>query len=169
MDFPSRDEARVYARLQAKEASKERAEQDPASSTVAAPGSEMSPEARAAEKRFSVERKGFEGDVYDRRGMRDLIRTGEIVESDRVRIDDGEPTAAREVSDLKALFDLKKKSTVTPPLRCRSHTDRMAHFVCPETERPLCDECAQEKKFGGTSIRVCAHCGGPAREMVAPS
>ena len=33
--------------------------------------------------------------------------------------------------------------------------------------RALCEECAEEKKFGGTSLRVCAHCGGTAGDLHA--
>jgi hypothetical protein len=162
MDFPSRDEARVYARLKAQDAARREAPaaggQGPAEATETG-------ETTAAGKRFSVEKKGFEGEVYDRRSIRDLIRTGELLEQDRVRVGEGEPVSASEVPELKPLFDLKKKSSLTPPRRCRTHTDRVAHFVCADGDRPLCEDCAQEKKFGGASLRVCAHCGGVATEL----
>ena len=31
--------------------------------------------------------------------------------------------------------------------------------------RPLCEECAPEKKFGNSTARVCSHCGGNAQEL----
>ncbi len=50
---------------------------------------------------------------------------------------------------------------------CRKHTDVVAHYQCKDSGRPLCDECAPEKKFGGTSVRVCDHCGGNVRDLHA--
>ena len=52
-----------------------------------------------------------------------------------------------------------------PPAVCRTHTERVAHFVCANTKRPLCEECIEEKRFGGTSVLVCRHCGGTAAEL----
>lgn len=171
MDFPSRDEARIYARLQ-KEASAIRLEpeaQSPASppppresAVISEPGSPPSKE----EPRFRVEKSGFEADVYDRRGMRNLIRTGEVTENDRIRVGDQPGVLAGDVAELKSLFHLKKAQKGTPPICCRTHTDQVAFFQCGDTGRPLCEECGPEKKFGGTTIRVCNHCGGTAIELL---
>ena len=181
MDFPSRDEARVYARLQA--------EGEPAGgppeqiATVAEappprPAERAAPrslDATAAEsgdgasgKSFRVEKQGFENDTFDRRGIRNLIRTGEVSEQDFVTVDGASPTAAGSVPFLKSLFKLRATSTVTPPPRCRTHTDLLAFYKCQETSRPLCEECAPEKKFGNTIARVCSHCGGTASELSPP-
>jgi hypothetical protein len=43
----------------------------------------------------------------------------------------------------------------------------VAHFVCHDTDRPLCEECAPEKKFGANTTRVCAHCGGTIDDLSA--
>ena len=72
------------------------------------------------------------------------------------------------LATLKGLFGLRKNARVNPPTCCRTHTDRVAHFKCRDSIRPLCEECAPEKKFGQTVIRVCGHCGGTATELVAP-
>ena len=110
----------------------------------------------------------WETDVFDRRAMRNLIRSGEVQENDRVRVDDAEPVVAGSISFIKGLFGLRKNARVNPPTCCRTHTERVAHFKCRDSVRPLCEECAPEKKFGQTIIRVCGHCGGTATEMVAP-
>jgi predicted Zn finger-like uncharacterized protein len=193
MDFPSREEARIYARLRAEGAS---TPDPPAPARVAAAAAparqphpamyqDMSPEPAAVREnapaflssdepqatdnlRFRVDKPGWETDVFDRRAMRNLIRSGEVGENDRVRVDDAEPVPAVGISFLKGLFGLRKNSRVNPPTCCRTHTDRVAHFKCRDTVRPLCEECAPEKKFGQTVIRVCGHCGGTATEMVAP-
>ncbi len=193
MDFPSRDEARVYARLQ------ENPAPDPVSPAVASPPAraEASPVARVSAPapaaafavprdpslphleegsgagsenvKFRIDRPGFEADVFDRRGMRNLIRSGGLEESDRVRMDDSPPVAAVDLPFLTSLFALRKTSRVMPPTCCRTHTERVAHFSCRDTARPLCEECCPEKKFGATVIRVCNHCGGTADELVAPT
>jgi predicted Zn finger-like uncharacterized protein len=193
MDFPSREEARIYARLQTQTPAAAPA-RAPAAAVAAAPParqphpamySDMSPEPAAVREnaaatltadepsatdnlRFRVDKPGWETDVFDRRAMRNLIRSGEVGENDRVRVDDAEPVPAVGISFLKGLFGLRKNARVNPPTCCRTHTDRVAHFKCRDNVRPLCEECAPEKKFGQTIIRVCGHCGGTATELVAP-
>ena len=154
MDFPSRDQARTQARLQGQAAKKE------AAADVAAELEKTGRIAVGGEKAFRLDKRGWEDDYFDRRGIRNLIRTGEILERDRVFAPDGSWVVAGEMAELKPLFDLKRKSKNTPPRCCRTHTDRLAHFVCPDTNRPLCEECAPEKKFGENVVRVCSHCGG---------
>ena len=183
MDFPSREEARVYIRLQSTvadartpEAESPEAVSTPRGSTptpspsspapASAPMAE--PPAPDAEKRYAVEKKGFEGDAYDRRAMRNLIRSGAINEFDSVRAGEAAAVRAADLPELKSLFELRKSARATPPAVCRAHTDVMAFYLCSDSGRPLCDECAQEKKFGGTSVRVCTHCGGTVREMDHP-
>ena len=163
MDFPSREEARVYAMLQ----SGGGAAAEPASTgaPAAAKASAAVADAPAAEKLYRVEKKGFENDVYDRRSMRSLIRSGGLLENDSVAIDSDPARRAGEIPELKSLFDLRKSSRVQPPTVCRKHTDRVAYYVCAGTDRPLCEECAAEKKFGGASVRVCEHCGGTVNEI----
>ncbi len=119
--------------------------------------------------RFRVDKAGFEADVFDRRAMRNLIRSGEVDEKDRVRMDEDQPVAAVDLPFLKSLFALRKTSRVMPPTCCRTHTERVAHFSCRDSRRPLCEECSPEKKFGATVIRVCNHCGGTADVLVAPT
>ena len=183
MDFPSRDEARVYARLQAQGEPAEAvaagmvADAPPALAatppapkprpwTPPAPGSlAADPGEHGADQRFRVEKQGFENDVFDRRGIRNLIRTGEVSAEDFVSVDEAAPVAAGEVPFLKSLFKLRATSNVTPPARCRAHTELIAHYKCQDTARPLCEECAPEKKFGNAIARVCAHCGGTAVEL----
>ena len=116
-------------------------------------------------KVYRVERKGFENDTYDRRGMRNLIRTGGLAENDPVRADEEPSRKASDFPELKSLFDLKKNSRLKPPPVCRKHTDQLAHYVCVDTGRPLCEACAAEKKFGGASVRVCEHCGGTVNDL----
>ncbi len=118
--------------------------------------------------RFRVDKTGYETDIFDRRAMRNLIRAGDLDENDRVKVDDAPPVPAGEVGFLKSFFALRKTSRIQPPTCCRTHTDRVAHFKCRDTGRPLCEECSPEKKFGATIIRVCSHCGGTASELVSP-
>jgi len=189
MDFPSRDEARVYARLQAQTLTQAQAQAAAAGGAPTAPDPPVSmpeppaPPLRAAPplveaaqgeagegaagQRFFVEKAGFENDVFDRRAIRNLIRTGEIEESDLVRVDEAGAVPAGQVALLKSLFKLRATSSVTPPTRCRKHTERVAFFRCQSTARPLCEDCAPEKKFGQTTLRVCEHCGGSAGELVS--
>ena len=188
MDFPSRDEARVYARLQAESADAASAPDAGAAIPNPAPAApppierkapvwkppipgSLPPEGDPASvhQRFRVEKQGFETDEFDRRAIRNLIRTGEVTEADFVSVDGAAPVAAGQVPFLKSLFKLRATSTVTPPARCRTHTDRVGFYKCQDTARPLCEECAPEKKFGNTIARVCSHCGGTAAELVAPA
>jgi pyruvate/2-oxoglutarate dehydrogenase complex dihydrolipoamide acyltransferase (E2) component len=178
MDFPSREEARVYARLQAQNAAA--AEDPPAkadpppeaatpkapSETPSAPGSlpPETPEAATAQ-RFRFERRGFENDVFDRRGIRNLIRTGDVSEDDLVSVDEAAAIPAGQVPFLRSMFKLRSTSMALPPPRCRTHTEVLAFYECEETARPLCEECAPEKKFGNTTTRVCTHCGSNAQEL----
>jgi hypothetical protein len=172
MDFPSRDEARELIRQQAEAVSVgAAAPARPASvsegagaSVVAVASGESA--ASAGGVRFRVEKPGFESDVFDRRGFRNLIRTREVVEGDRVRVDDSEPVVAESVPYLKSLFNLARGQEGEPPPCCRTHTEKVAFFRCNDSGRPLCEECAPEKKFGGSTIRVCTHCGGTATDIV---
>ncbi len=203
MDFPSREEARVYARLQAASATpsappepatatdladltasrRPRLAPEPVSAPEAAPAAKppvwkppaagsLPPdgvETASANQRFRVEKQGFESDVFDRRAIRNLIRTGEVTEEDFVGVDGAAPVPAGQLPFLKSLFKLRATSTVMPPARCRTHTDLVAFYKCQDTARPLCEECAPEKKFGSAVARVCSHCGGVAVELVAPA
>jgi hypothetical protein len=205
MDFPSREEARVYARLQTENVAAS-VPSEPATATdladltasrrarpAPAPEADPAPdpapaakppvwkppaagslppdsvETASANQRFRVEKQGFESDVFDRRSIRNLIRTGEVTEEDFVSVDDAAPVPAGQLPFLKSLFKLRATSTVTPPARCRTHTDLVAFYKCQDTSRPLCEECAPERKFGNTTARVCTHCGGVAVELVAPA
>jgi len=152
MDFPSREQARVLARLQAEAAAAQLDKTQPID---------------LRGKPFRVDKRGWEDDYFDRRGIRNLIRTGELVETDRVFLE-GQWLTAGKVPELKSLFDLRKASKLVPPRGCRTHTDRVAHFFCHDTERPLCEECAPEKTLGNNTVRFCAHCGGTTTE-IAPS
>jgi hypothetical protein len=171
MDFPSREQARVYAKLQA-EARVGVAAGPTTDRHTATPREEMPPLSLdetggpTAETRFRVEKPGFEADVFDRRSIRQLIRTAEILENNRIRVDDGEPVAAGSVKYLHSMFLMRREARVHPPTVCRSHTDKVAFFRCRDSGRPLCEDCAPEKKFGGTTIRVCSHCGGTSTELV---
>ena len=190
MDFPSREEARVYISLQsgagpAAPPEPRRATPEPARVTPGPPAPfppvrpaparsaapPPTPEPAAGDSTatshrvYRVEKKGFENDAYDRRAMRNLIRSGGLLEGDSVAVDSDPPRRASELPELKSLFDLKKTSRVQPPAVCRKHTEQVAHYVCTETRRPLCEECAAEKKFGGASVRVCDHCGGTVEEL----
>jgi len=197
MDFPSRDEARVYVQLQAAggappsppsvavAAPKPAETTPPAPPRPVAPPSERAPDPPAAlpppraaaaaapvsepmdttGKTYVVERKGFEGDELDRRAMRQLIRTGAINEGDMVVVGGSAAIRADTVPELKSLFELRKTARAVPPPVCPKHIDQLAHYLCNDSGRALCEECAEEKKFGGTSVRVCAHCGGPASDL----
>jgi predicted Zn finger-like uncharacterized protein len=192
MDFPSREEARVYLQLQADESASTPPPPEPpppeppppppaaaprptpaprAAETPARPpavaAAPAAPPANPpdAEKRYVVNKAGFENDSYDRRAMRNLIRTGALNENDVVLAGGRTGVRADAIPELKSLFELRKTARTTPPPVCRKHTEVLAHYVCGDTGRPLCDECAPEKKFGGTSIRVCEHCAGTARDL----
>jgi predicted Zn finger-like uncharacterized protein len=184
MDFPSREEARVYATLQAQSAAVAAADPPsavapevppaPPKAPVRTPPPSRSfaseaPEGAAAGKQFRVEKQGFENDLFDRRGIRNLIRTGEVSEADFVSVDEAAAVPAGQVPFLKSLFKLRATSTVTPPTRCRTHTEKLAFYKCQDTARPLCEECAPEKKFGNSTVRVCGHCGGTAAELAPPA
>jgi B-box zinc finger len=159
MDFPSRQQAQILAKLQAEAAEK----------AAIADTAELEKKAAAAkeggEKLFRVDKRGWEDDYLDRRAVKNLIRTGEIVETDNVFAPDGSWLPAGQVQELKSLFDLKRQSKFTPPRCCRTHTDRLAHFVCRDDGRPLCEECAPEKKVGANTMRVCVHCGGTIDDL----
>ena len=177
MDFPSREEARVYISLQASGGSAAPPSpepppappESPRPAARSAPPSDPSPASAdstsTSTRSYRVEKKGFENDVFDRRAMRNLLRSGGILENDMVSVDGDPARRAIDLPELKSLFDLKKSSRIQPPSVCRKHTDRVAHYVCANTERPLCEDCAAEKKYGGASVRVCDHCGGTVTEL----
>jgi predicted Zn finger-like uncharacterized protein len=167
MDFPSRDEARIYASLQVKAKARNPDSRQAERPTVdAAAIEELTGVSGPADgTRFRIEKPGFERDVFDRRSLRNLIRSGEVTESDLIRVDDGDPVPAVEAPYLKSLFSLRRSSRTTPPVCCRTHTDQVAFFQCTDTSRPLCEECAPMRKFGATTIRVCQHCGGTAKDL----
>lgn len=179
MDFPSRDEARVYARLQAQGGTAQSADNGPlpepeamapAAAPAAAAESSVAEGSAANEStRFRVERQGYEEDIFDRRGLRNLIRTGALGEQDKLRVNDKDAVPAGELPYLKSLFNLRRNSTAEPPPVCRSHTEKVAFFQCATTARPLCEDCAPEKKYGATILRVCQHCGGTANELPSSS
>jgi hypothetical protein len=192
MDFPSRDEARVYIQLQAAGGETPARVPPPPPSRVAAapvapepapsPVERASPPPRpapapiaasseamdATNKTYVVDKKGFEGDEFDRRAMRTLIRTEALNENDMVSVGGAAAVRADGITELKSLFELRKTARAVPPAVCPRHIDRLAHYQCGDTGRALCEECAEEKKFGGTSVRVCAHCGGTAADLHAP-
>ena len=97
------------------------------------------------------------------------VPTGEVGEADPVSVDEAATVPAGQVPFLKSLFKLRATSTVTPPARCRTHTDQLAFYACQDTARPLCEECAPEKKFGNSTVRVCGHCGGTAKDLAPPA
>ncbi|HEX9148026.1 MAG TPA: B-box zinc finger protein [Thermoanaerobaculia bacterium] len=158
MDFPSREQAQILAKLQLEAARRETAEAE----------LEKAPPIDRGDKVFRVDKRGWEDDFLDRRAVRNLIRTAQILETDHMFTGEGKWVVAGELPDLKPLFDLKRKSKFTPPRCCRTHTDRVAHFFCRDSDRPLCEECAPEKKFGANVMRVCAHCGGTISDLVEP-
>ena len=168
MDFPSREEARVYVSLQMARGAASEGEPDaPASPAApkAVPDPALGESTATSDKVYRVDKKGFENDTYDRRGMRNLIRSGGLLESDAVGAGTDPVRPASEFPELKSLFDLKKTSRLQPPTVCRKHTDQLAHYTCTGTGRPLCEACAAERKYGGTAVRVCEHCGGTIEEM----
>ena len=168
MDFPSRDEARVYASLQGG-AGAPPLESETATAQPSAKTSTAAPESSASRNLYRVELKGFENDAYDRRGLRNLIRTNGLNEGDSVRLGEAAPRRAAEFPELKSLFELRKSARAVPPPACRKHTDQIAYYTCTDTGRPLCEGCASERKFGGTSVRVCEHCGGTVSEVPVES
>jgi len=157
MDFPSRDQAQILAKLQLDAVQKAAAAEELTRATPVDRG----------DKVFRVDKRGWEDDYLDRRSVRNLIRTGEILETDHMFDKDGKWVVAGQLAELKPLFDLKRTSKFTPPRCCRTHTDRLAHFVCSATDRPLCEECAPEKAFGSNNVRVCIHCGGTITDLSA--
>jgi predicted Zn finger-like uncharacterized protein len=174
MDFPSRDEARVYISLQGSGAVPDAAPRapepaapppPPPSKPASVPDAALGETTATSDKVYRVEKGGFENDTYDRRAMRNLIRSGGLLESDPVAAGSDPSRPASEFPELKSLFDLKKASRVHPPAVCRRHTGELAHYVCTGTGRPLCEACAAERKYGGTSVRVCDHCGGTVDEL----
>lgn len=182
MDFPSREEARMYIRLQAEasgyaagaapaSAVKEAAPAVPArAGTVpagTAPLAAANGGAPGEGLSFRVEKHGFQTDVFDRRGIRNLIRTREVLETDRIRVDESGAVPAGDLPYFKSLFALAREQKTKPPARCRTHTDKVAFFRCHNSGRPLCEDCAPEKKFGGQTIRVCQHCGGTAADLIS--
>lgn len=189
MDFPSRDEARQNIRLQPEGGASAVAGKAPAgegpkppppaavaAKAPASGGPRLTPPAAVAVLdespsategvRFRVAKPGFESDVYDRRGIRNLIRTREILETDPIRVGDSEPVPAADLPYLKPLFNLGKTQKTRPTPCCRTHTDKVAFFRCHDSGRPLCEQCATEKKFGGSTLRVCVHCGGTAEDLL---
>ena len=168
MDFPSRDEARELIRRQSGEVKPVPAPANvrAAVKAPAAPPASGESAPSPGGVRFRVEKPGFESDVFDRRGIRNLIRTGEVVESDHVRVDEAESVPAESLPVLKSLFNLARSQSSQPPRCCRTHTDMIAFFRCHDSGRPLCEKCAEEKKFGGKTLRVCQHCGGTAEDLV---
>ena len=173
MDFPSRDEARQHIRLQAEgggsaAAGKAPASGGPGDAPPSPPAAGVPEGSNTATEggRFRVDKPGFQSDVFDRRGIRNLIRTHEILETDLVRVDDSEAVPAADLPYLKSLFSLARQQKTRPPTCCRTHTDKVAFFRCHDSSRPLCEECAPEKKFGGSTIRVCQHCGGTAEDFI---
>lgn len=159
MDFPSRQQAEIQAKLQAQARNRETAEAELEKTAPIDRDSNV----------FRVDKRGWEDDLLDRRAVRNLIRTGEILDTDHVFNAAGKWVVAGELPELKPLFDLKRNSKFSPPRCCRTHTDRVAHFVCRDSDRPLCEECAPEKKFGGNAMRVCAHCGGTISDIAEPA
>jgi hypothetical protein len=186
MDFPSREEARARMRVPAEGGDGVSASAPPAPAPPATEPAPAAPPAAPEHARpratnpptapsgngapgevaqFRVEKRGFQSDIFDRRAIRNLIRTGEIVETDRIRVGDAQPVIASDLPYLKSLFSLARAQKTRPPVCCRTNTERIAFFRCHDDGRPLCEECAPEKKFGGTTIRVCQQCGGSARDI----
>lgn len=118
-----------------------------------------------SDKTYRLEKKGFENDEFDRRAMRSLIRTQALDEGDMVAAGTAPAARADTIPELRSLFELRKTAKNVPPPICPRHTERVAHYRCNDTGRALCEECAEEKKFGGASVRVCAHCGGAASDL----
>lgn len=174
MDFPSREEARaqIQARAGAQAYAGGAAPVSAVKETTAAGGALLASAPAAAEnvpaqgRRFRIEKPGYQTDVFDRRGLRNLIRTREVLETDKITVDESPPVAAGELPYLQSLFALAKRQQTHPPACCRTHTDKIAFFRCHNSSRPLCEDCAPEKKFGGQTIRVCQHCGGTAVDLM---
>src|SRR5262249_33068418 len=135
MDFPSREEARAYVRLQAEAGGVvASATPAPAAGETKRPSRET-PAAGdstggADAARFPVEKPGFQTDLFDRRGLRNLIRTGEVLETDKIRVDDSAPIAAGDLPYLVSLFKMAREQKAKPPACCRTHTERVAFFKC---------------------------------------
>jgi hypothetical protein len=179
MDFPSREEARVYISLQARDGAASTPAPAPAPAAMVPPVRETPRPASArapatdpmdstgtqAEKSYRLQKRGYDADVFDRRAMRALIRSQLVNEGDLVGVDGAVAARADTIPELRSLFELRKNARAVPPPVCPSHTDRLAHYKCSDTGRPLCEECGDEKKFGGASVRVCSHCGGTATEL----
>lgn len=171
MDFPSREEARVYISLQSSGAAPpapEPAPREMARPATVRPAPALDPmdaTGTPSDRSYRLQKRGYEADVFDRRTMRSLIRTQLVNEGDLVAVDAAVAARADTIPELKSLFELRRNARTVPPPICPTHTDRLAHFKCGDTGRPLCEECGDEKKFGGTSVRVCSHCGGTATEL----
>lgn len=199
MDFPSREEARIYIMLQTRNLGEAPfpPPPDPTYESGPAPSAAPKPQPPAAprpapatlapsplvpkpkppapppppppadrqEQSYVIQKAGFEGDKFDRRGIRTLIRTGALISGDQISVDGAASVRADQFQDLKSLFELRKTAKFSPPAVCPKHLDQLAHYVCGATRRPLCEECAEERKFGGTSVRVCAHCAGTVEEI----
>jgi hypothetical protein len=179
MDFPSREEARVYISLQAGGGGAPAPAPSPAAAAVAPAPREtprpapprmsatdpMEATGTQVDKTYRLQKRGYDADVFDRRSMRALIRSQLVNEGDLVGVDGAVAARADTIPELKTLFELRKNARAVPPPVCPSHTDRLAHYKCADTGRPLCEECGDEKKFGGASVRVCSHCGGTATEL----
>ena len=179
MDFPSREEARVYISLQSDGAAGAAPGPPPAAAATAAalretprsapprpPATDpMDSTGTQADKSYRLQKRGYDADVFDRRAMRALIRSQLVNEGDLVAADGAVAARADTIPELKSLFELRKNARAVPPPVCPAHPDRLAHYKCGDTGRPLCEECGDEKKFGGTSVRVCGHCGGTATDL----
>ena len=186
MDFPSRDEARVYLLLQpgesvpvdgAASARARRAEPEPEPAPPPPPPPPPRPcrravpllstaregRARRAGRREALRggQKGFENDSFDRRAMSKLIRTGALM------IRPGPPgrrrrSPRRRPAGLKSLFELRKTARTMPPPVCRKHRTS-SRTTCASTRGAPLRRVRAAKQFGGTTVRVCDHCGGNAR------
>jgi predicted Zn finger-like uncharacterized protein len=190
MDFPSREEARIYVMLQKRDLGsapfppppEPTYEPEPpapppppqapklkaaplAPKPAPRPAAPPPPPAERQEQSYVIQKAGFEGDKFDRRGIRTLIRTGALHPADQIAVDGAASVRADQLQDLKSLFELRKNAKFSPPAVCPKHLDQLAHYLCAATRRPLCAECAEERKFGGTSVRVCAHCAGNVEEI----
>jgi hypothetical protein len=188
MDFPSREEARIYVMLQNRKLGEAPFPPPPEPTYEPEPPSPPAPAklqpaplapkpkpkaaappppppAERQEQSYVIQKAGFEGDTFDRRGVRTLIRTSALNPGDQVSVDGATSIRADQLQDLKSLFELRKNAKFSPPAVCPKHLDQLAHYVCASTRRPLCEECAEERKFGGTSVRVCAHCAGNVEEI----
>ncbi len=178
MDFPSREEARVYARLQA-EGGEARGLPNPPAPPPASGSRRSGPLRGRSRRRSPTPPPPGSASASRSRGSRTTCSTAAAFgtssararscEADFVSVDEAAPVSAGQVPFLKSLFKLRATSSVAPPARCRTHTDQLAFYKCQDTARPLCEECAQEKKFGNAVARVCAHCGGHIQELAPPA